>query len=450
MPRPGGKQLGPRFRRVYGPGRFVSAMRAVPAESGARFGASPLCNRSGITMPNAEHLLVLEQGVDSWNAWRRQRPQERPDLERADLSGKELQGVDFSNGSLTDANLTGANLRRANFNGANLHHTRLAGAWLECAQFSGANLWRARLEEAQLTGADFSGADLTGALFYHARLDKAVLSRALASQADFESTYMAEANLEFADVHECNFMDACLVGANLRFANLSRANLVEADLRDATLTGASVYGVSAWGLKTSDATVQNDLVITPDDEARVTTDDIEVAQFVYLILHNEKIRKVVDTVGRNGVLLLGRFTSGRVGTLERLRNALRSRGYVPIVFNFDRPETKDFTETVRLLAGLSHFVIADITNPRSTPLELQAVVPEIMVPLVPILEKGEEPFAMLHDLWVKHRDWVFEPIRYSSVERLLAILDTEVIEPAESRFQRLLANRTKEMPVRDF
>jgi hypothetical protein len=47
-----------------------------------------------------------------------------------------------------------------------------------------------------------------------------------------------------------------------------------------------------------------------------------------------------------------------------------------------------------VLAGLSHFVIVDITNPRSAPLELQATVPEYMIPFVPIIEKGEEPFAM--------------------------------------------------------
>ena len=70
-----------------------------------------------------------------------------------------------------------------------------------------------------------------------------------------------------------------------------------------------------------------------------------------------------------------------------------------MVFNFDRPDSKDFTETARLLAGLSSFVIADITNPRSTPLELQAVVPEYMVPFVTVLEEGEEPFAMFQDLW---------------------------------------------------
>jgi hypothetical protein len=101
---------------------------------------------------------------------------------------------------------------------------------------------------------------------------------------------------------------------------------------------------------------------------------------VYLLLHNEKICDIIDTVGRKGVLLPGRFTEGRIVILDRLRDELRKRGYLPIVFNFDKPETKDFTETVRLLAGLSKFVITDITNPKSSPLELQATVLEIMVP----------------------------------------------------------------------
>jgi hypothetical protein len=61
-----------------------------------------------------------------------------------------------------------------------------------------------------------------------------------------------------------------------------------------------------------------------------------------------------------------------------------------------KPEVKDFTETVRLLAGLSHFVIADITSPRSAPLELQAIVPECMIPFVPILEKGEGRRTLRH------------------------------------------------------
>ena len=109
---------------------------------------------------------------------------------------------------------------------------------------------------------------------------------------------------------------------------------------------------------------------------------------------------------------------------------------MPIVFNFDKPETKDFTETMRLLAGLSKFVIADITNPRSAPLELQATVPEIMVPFQPIIEQGEEPFAMLGDLQRKH-DWVFKTLRYSSLDRLIETMDDEIIKRAEAKFKQL-------------
>jgi hypothetical protein len=167
---------------------------------------------------------------------------------------------------------------------------------------------------------------------------------------------------------------------------------------------------------------------------------------VYLLLHNEKIRRVIDTVGRKGVLLLGRFTEGRIAVLERPREELRKRGYVPIVFNFDKPETKDFTETVRLLAGLAKFIIADITNPRSAPLELQATVPEIMVPFQPIIEDGQTAFAMLDDLQRKH-DWVFPTLRYSSRDRLIETMDEQIVGPAETKFRQLQVRRAE--PIED-
>ena len=196
-------------------------------------------------------------------------------------------------------------------------------------------------------------------------------------------------------------------------------------------------------------TVQHNLVITKEGEPVVTVDNIEVAQFIYLLLHNEKVRDAIDTIGKKGVLLLGRFTGGRIAVLERLREELRKRDFMPMVFNFDKPETKDFTETVRLLAGLSRFVIADITNPRSAPLELQATVPEYMIPFVPILERGGEPFAMFRDLWIKHREWVLDPIRYPSVDRLIEVLDAEIVKPAQVRFAELLARKAEHLRIKD-
>ena len=61
---------------------------------------------------------------------------------------------------------------------------------------------------------------------------------------------------------------------------------MDTDLTGADLTGCSVHGVSAWGLKLDDAKQQN-LVITRPDEPTITVDNIEVAQFIYLLLHNK-------------------------------------------------------------------------------------------------------------------------------------------------------------------
>jgi hypothetical protein len=198
-------------------------------------------------------------------------------------------------------------------------------------------------------------------------------------------------------------------------------------------------------VKLGEGTVQHDLIITPEDQPAVSVDDLEVAQFVYLLLHNEKIRRVIDTVGKKGVLLLGRFTEGRIAVLERLRDELRKRGYVPIVFNFDKPETKDFTETVRLLAGMSKFVIADLTSPRSAPYELGAIVSQTMIPFQPIIEASETPFAMLQDLWINYPDRVFRPIHYSSPDALIASLDEKIIRPAEARFVELVRRKGETM-----
>jgi hypothetical protein len=107
---------------------------------------------------------------------------------------------------------------------------------------------------------------------------------------------------------------------------------------------------------------------------------------------------------------------------------------------------KDFTETVRVLAGFSRFVIADITNPRSAPLELQAVVPDYMIPFVTVLEEGEKPFAMFQDLWVKYREWVFEPVGYAAVDELVQGLDV-LIKRAQARSAELVARKAERVRV---
>jgi uncharacterized protein YjbI with pentapeptide repeats len=368
-------------------------------------------------MANRKHLELLRRGVDVWNA---SRAREEPDLGEIHLVGRDLRLVNLRQADLGRTDLHGADLRGADLRWANLFEAKLDGADLRAANLDG----------AALLGANLFGADLRGANLRGAHLDRASLRGANLHGADLDG-----ADLRRADLH----------GANLNGANLREATLLYANLEDAVLTGCYVHGISAWNLQLSEATKQQDLIITPLGEPQVAVDNIEVAQFVYLILRNQKIRDVIDTVGRKGVLLLGRFTEGRIAILERLREELRKRGYLPIVFNFDKPETKTFTETVRVLAGLCRFVIADVTDPQSVPAELQAAVPAAMVPFLPIIKEGEKPFALLEALRAEHSDRVFEPIYYSSLDALIGALDKEIIGPAEARFDELVVRKAETM-----
>jgi uncharacterized protein YjbI with pentapeptide repeats len=395
----------------------------------------------------------------------------KSDLHGADLREANLGGAHLREADLRDANLVGANLRKSDLHGADLRAANLIGAsWAHLreadlrevrakANLAGKEQWRKFIElayGAELRGTTLREADLSQANLSGTDLRKADLSRTNLIGADLRKADLTWANLSGADLSGANLSRSGLYMADLTLANLSGADLsgsdlgaailLNTDLTGADLTGCRIYGVSAWGLKLERAKQQN-LVITPVNEFSITVDNIEVAQFIYLLLHNEKVRDIIDTVGKKGVLLLGRFTEGRIEVLERLREKLRDLGFVPMVFNFDKPETKDFTETVRLLASLSKFVIVDLTTPRSAPLELQATVPQCMVPFAPIIQQPQEPFSMFVDLQNAH-DWVLRPvIGYPSVERLIEVLEDKIVRPAEAKFDELLARRTKQLRV---
>src|SRR6266702_1150620 len=361
-------------------------------------------------MTNQEQLGILnEQGVKAWNQWREEHPEIHPDFTEADLREAYLRNANLEGADLTGADLREAYLRRADLRGADLKDANLEGANLRRAILRGANLegTNTNLRRTNLSMADLEGADLTGA------------------------------NLEGAD----------LTGADLTGANLSGAVLVETTLRGANLTRCVVYGISVWNAHLEGIT-QDNLVITPEREQIITVDNLEVAQFIYLLLNNPKIRDVIDTIGQKGVLILGRFTPERKAVLDAIRDKLRSLNFLPIVFDFERPTTRDFTETIMTLAGLSCFIIADITNPKSSPLELQATVPNYMTPFVPIIQEGEQPFAMFTDLQNRYRAWVLYTLLYDTPSNLVNVLERAIVKPALERQAELLLIKAQGLRTR--
>lgn len=414
-------------------GNFTGACLGDTALDGARLGEADFFEGDARQLAR---LYSTSWDAAEWNAWRQCEPALRPDLRGANL-------IRFR---LGDAELVGADLARAQLAHANGYRARLAGADLTGAQAEGCDLMSADLEDANLALAAFVRADLRSARMSRASLlgtdlREARLQSAILAGAQLSRARLIEADLGGADLSGADLADACLYRATLSRATLrdadltdamlTQASMIETVLDGAVLTGAHVYGVSAWGLDLSRVCDQSGLRIAPDSRDVLTVDNLELAQFVYLMVHNEKIRGVIDTIGRKAVLLLGRFTATRKAVLDALKARLRELDLVPIVFDWDQPASRDLTETVALLAGMSRFVIADITDAKSIPQELSAIVPQLpSVPVQPIVLRGDPGYAMFEH-WKGYRT-MLRLFEYHDLAHLIEHVRPAILDPVEA------------------
>jgi len=386
-------------------------------------------------LANPEHLAKLKEGVEAWNQWREQNPEIQPDLSGADLREANLSEADLSEANLRGTDLCFAHLQAADLRAAGLIGAYLIGADLSRANLNGARIIGADLSGATLRGAYFSGANLSRAYFVGADLRLANLGGAYFSGADLSRANLSEAYLSGTDLNGANLTGANLSGADLRRAYLSGVTLVGTNLEKANLTDCYVYGISAWNVRLEGA-IQSNLVITAENESPIQVDNLEVAQFIYLLLNNQKIRSVIDTITSKVVLILGRFTPERKVVLDAIRDELRKRDYLPVLFDFEKPASKDLTGTISTLANMARFVIADLTAPSSVPHELATLVPNTVVPVQTIILEGQREYAMFPDLKTRYH-WVLEPHQYKSQELLIAHLGETVIAPAEAKAKEL-------------
>ena len=89
---------------------------------------------------------------------------------------------------------------------------------------------------------------------------------------------------------------------------------------------------------------------------------------------------------------------------------------------------------------MARFIIADLTQPRSVPQELQAIVPDLeAVPVQPLLRKSDREYATFKDFL--SRNSVLPIFRYDNERHLLGNLAGKVIRPAQER--RALIERVR-------
>jgi uncharacterized protein YjbI with pentapeptide repeats len=360
------------------------------------------------------------QGISAWNEWRGQNPGVRPELVNTDFTGADLTGV----------NLSEANLSGARFDGANL---------------TGANLWRLYVSQASFESADLSRAHMAWSYLAYVNFDRAILKGTMLKEANLTGSTFRDADLEGSDLSATYLLWTKFTNANVSNVILEHASLIEAYVSGATFTGSFVYGLSAWKVQGTPKD-QTNLVITPRGENNVVTDNFRIAQFLYLLLGNQEIRDIIDTVTSKIVLILGRFTPERKVVLNALRNELRQRNWVPVVFDFERPSNRNLTETISTLAHMARFVIADITDAKSIPQELQRIVPSLpSLPIQPIILASTYEYGMFSDF--RDYPWVLALYRYDSNEELMASLHEQVIGPAANKAAEIVERRRQFLAV---
>jgi hypothetical protein len=128
--------------------------------------------------------------------------------------------------------------------------------------------------------------------------------------------------------------------------------------------------------------------------------------------------------------------------LEAIRDQLRRRDYLPVLFDFDKPRSPSTLETINTLAGLARFVIADITDEKSVLEELTMIVQRRpLLPIQPVLLASQEEPGMFD--FFRAFPWFLNTLRYREQEEFLEMLQVNVILPAEEKAKELASSQRK-------
>lgn len=242
-------------------------------------------------MANEEHLSILRQGIDVWNAWRLEEAEIKPNLAYTDLSATypgylHLERANFSHADFEGTDFENADLERADLRHANLISTKLDNTNLTCA-----NLSYADLRNAEISNTNFSLANLS-----HSNLSYLDLR-----SADFSAANLRYANLMYSNLSYLDLSDLDLSGANLSRAELVRTQALATNFAKAIFTGAYLED---WHINSSSnlENVNCDYVFLKisSEERRPSDPNKNFVQGEFSKLF-QKALSAVDLIFRNGV-----------------------------------------------------------------------------------------------------------------------------------------------------
>jgi uncharacterized protein YjbI with pentapeptide repeats len=346
-----------------------------------------------------DFVKLLKSGTKQWNDWRKNHPDQSPIL----------RDIDFTNEFPNEIELYHLpHFDDVDFSNVDLHMSSLRNGYYCGCCFDGAKI---------------SFADLVDAYFSHCTFRNVNMRVTRMGSATFSNCVFENADLSY-----CSAEDTSFKGSRFINTRLEHVSFIANDFSNTKLVGCFVYGISSWDLNLENS-VQEDLTITKENQPIITVDNIELAQFLYLMINNAKLRDIINTITSKVVLILGNFSRERKAALDEIRDRLRYYDYIPIMFDFEKPASRSFTETVYTLAHISRFVIADLSSVRSIGHELATIVPKLpSVTFYPIILNGEKEYGMFSDLLIYH--WV-RPIKEYLPNGIKEVLESIIDDQAK-------------------
>lgn len=191
-------------------------------------------------MANADHLALLREGRDAWNAWRGVEADVVPDLKLADLTECDLSGY-----IMDCALLDGANMLAVTAEGTSFRNASMRGVQVISCDFARATLVDTVMEESTLRGVVLVGCQARNARLQNTVLIHADMRRMDLSGADFRGAKIVDCTASALTALDASWLDAHVERCRFAHGRLDRlrvvgSTLIECDFTDASLAGACI------------------------------------------------------------------------------------------------------------------------------------------------------------------------------------------------------------------
>jgi len=382
--------------------------------------------------------FLLKSSVDTWNQWRQENTHAPLDFRNAFLMGRFFNGFDFSYCNFRDANLMNCELKKVNFSNSDVSFTDFSGAKLSNAIFSETQLVRSQFNHSNLRNVKFSNVvishtDFTGSLLSEVSIDSSEVDFCVFDVATFSNSIISKASSIASSFFKTDLSQSAFINCNLK-----GAIFIETNIEQSIFENCNIFGISCWKMIGTPKTMRN-LNISDFNENKITLDNLEIAQFLYLLLNNTQIHSVIDNISTKIVLILGRFSEEQKPILDFIRAKLPDYDLIPVIFDFECPKTRDLDETISILASLSKFVIIDITDPRSTPQEMKGFIESHpSIPVQPIIRQGGKVYGMFEHF--ERYSWVLKIQTYNNLSDLQQNFNEKIISPVTAWFKEIKQN----------